>query len=31
MESLKMLTLGRYEERTYENGPASYPLSCNYA
>ena len=31
MESLKMLTLCRCEKRIYENGPANYPLCCNYA
>ena len=31
MENLKLLTLGRCENRTYENGPANYPLCCNYA
>ena len=31
IESLEMLSLGRCEERTYENGPASYPTCSNYA
>ena len=28
VECLEMLTLGRCEERTYENGPANYPLAA---
>ena len=31
MESLKMQTLVRYKKRTDEDGPANYPLCCNYA